>query len=302
MPFNNGTFSKLYDWIGNKTDIPRKRGDRLNQEFENFSDGLTEVQTQIDAKAATSQVREKLTANRTYYVRTDGSDSNDGLSNTSGGAFLTIGKAVSVMQELDAGIYNVTISVADGTYAENVTVNGPLIGTGTFKIQGNTTTPANVVVNRIWAQNGAIITVDGFRLTSTSGLRALNNGTKLTIDNVSLSGAVAMSAEVGGLIHGVNADINIESTVSTSIAQATNGVIDLFGASITVDGNAWSAAGAFYVISVSYVRLQGVTFTGSATGKRYAVSQNSVLHTAGGGASFIPGDVAGTTASGGQYT
>jgi hypothetical protein len=62
-------------------------------------------------------VREQLTSNRTYYVRTDGSDSNDGLTDSSGGAFLTIQHAVDVVSGLDHSIYKSTIYVRNGTYA-----------------------------------------------------------------------------------------------------------------------------------------------------------------------------------------
>ena len=68
------------------------------------------------AARANLGVREQLTANRTYYVRTDGSDGNNGLANSSGGAFLTIQKAIDTVAALDLSIYNVTVQVADGTY------------------------------------------------------------------------------------------------------------------------------------------------------------------------------------------
>ena len=94
-------------------------------------------------------VRELLAANRTYYVRTDGSDGNTGLANTAGGAFLTIQKAISIVAALDISIYDVTINVADGTYTAGIAITGPWIGTGsTLTITGNTTTPANCVISR----------------------------------------------------------------------------------------------------------------------------------------------------------
>jgi len=128
--------------------------------------------------------REVLTANRTYYVRTDGSDSHDGLANTSAGAFLTLQAAIDVVTRLDLNGYNVTIQVADGTYAAGVVVAGPFTGGGMVTVQGNASTPANVVIsctsqNCFQADDGAVVAVKDMQLaTATAGscLRASRGG------------------------------------------------------------------------------------------------------------------------------
>ncbi|QGQ95877.1 hypothetical protein EHS13_13825 [Paenibacillus psychroresistens] len=106
------------------------------------------------------------TSDMTYYVRTDGSNSNTGLGNTAGGAFLTIAKAVSMIPQILNHTY--TISIAAGTYAETVNITG-LSGSGNLVITAATVINVNNVKTtsvgvrlQLNSINAATTTLDGF--------------------------------------------------------------------------------------------------------------------------------------------
>lgn len=106
------------------------------------------------------------TADVTYYVRTDGSDSNNGLSNTAGGAFKTIGKAVSMLPQIIN--HEVTINVAAGTYAETVSLFG-FSGKGVLYLNGDTSVSTSRQIQGINLQNVALFTgITGFSCTLTT--------------------------------------------------------------------------------------------------------------------------------------
>lgn len=94
---------------------------------------------------------------QTYYVRTDGNDSNDGSANDSGHAWLTIQKAATTMVAGD------TVNVAAGTYAEHVTTaaNGAAGSPIVFDATGE-------VICRGFTINHTHITVDGFTVADYS--------------------------------------------------------------------------------------------------------------------------------------
>jgi hypothetical protein len=81
---------------------------------------------------------EVLTANRTYYVRTDGSDSNTGLVDSAGGAFLTAAKANAVVATIDKSGYNILVKFGAGTWNETLTLSEG-IGDGSVEWKGTLT-------------------------------------------------------------------------------------------------------------------------------------------------------------------
>lgn len=257
--------------------------------------------------------REVLTANRTYYVRTDGSDSNNGLANTSGGAFLTLQKAYDVAAGLDLSIYDVVIQVGNGTYTAGVSCNKPFVGKGNVTFRGDTATPSNVFINPtagdcFYAENGASIRVEGFKVAgNTSAARCLN---AFNLAVIVITGNMEFAASAAGSIHvqAVRGAIVTSQSSYTISGGATNHWGAGTGGSINANGAyTYTLTGtpAFTTFAnasrVASISCHGVTFSGSATGTRYNAEGNGVIFTAGGGASFIPGNAAGTTATGGQY-
>ena len=259
--------------------------------------------------------REILTANRTYYVSTTGSDSADGL--TVGTPFLTIQHAIDIAAGLDQSVYDITIQLADGTYNENVILKTAL-GAGHMYLAGNSTTPTNVVINSTSYLNANGVSVcvqtDGnprwsisdFKITSSAGgaivaLRADNTLVSYSGVNFGTGFTTLIVAALAGSIQALGAWV-VSGGGYAAIRTTQNGVF-VTAVSCTVTGTP-AFTGAFVVSGQGGVvyAAGSASYSGAATGKRYIANDLGFISSNGGGASFYPGNVAGTTATGGVYS
>jgi hypothetical protein len=249
--------------------------------------------------------RDVLAANRTYYVRSDGSDGNDGLSNSSGGAFLTIQKAINVVAALDLNGKAVTIQVGSGTYSAGVSVSTAFVG-GVPLLQGDAATPGNVVIsvtgNAIHVSNGAELSVGGFKLmtaTAGNGLNTTGAG-RINVVGKMEFGACAtahMHSSYAGQI-AVSADYAISGgALYHWWSETAGGSIAVIGRTVTLSGTPAFTAFANATIVAQIVAVSN-TYSGTATGSRYSATLNGVILSAG---ATLPGNAAGATATGGQY-
>lgn len=274
------------------------------------STGISGLGTGV-ATALASGVREKLTANRTYYVRTDGSDSNNGLANTSGGAFLTIQKAIDTAVALDLATYSVTINVADGTYTGAVVLKA-YVGVGPIYITGNTGSPANVVISTTSAdavsgtQCGAW-QLAGMKLqTTTAGQCVIVSGGAST---VTLNGVYFGACAGSHIIAQYNSTVNVIASYTISGNAGGQHYYCLLGGRMVVTAGitvtlTGTPSFSIFTSAESTASWAGLpTFSGSASAGtyRYSASLNGVINAYGSGASYFPGGVAGVTATGGQY-
>ena len=276
-----------------------------------------------DADAATARAtlglasvpREVLTANRTYYVRTDGSDSNNGLANTSGGAFLTIQKAINVAVALDLSIYDVTIQIGAGTYSSVGNELKSIVGAGKIIIVGDETTPANVTVTQTGSPTNSqgcfyafgvqgVYSLRGMKLTSATtpgyGIN-ISGGSRVEYQNMNFGAITTYHVRA---VDGATLEVTGNYTISGGAVGhvvASSSIVRCQSRTITLSGTPAFSGQFANATAVGYYIASGLTFSGSATGPRYSATLNGVVNTVGGGASYFPGDSAGSTATGGQY-
>ncbi|MEK8209566.1 hypothetical protein NST41_28610 [Paenibacillus sp. FSL L8-0696] len=138
-----------------------------NAEF-GYLDGVTSgIQGQLNGKAPLVTTPQQTTADITYYVRTDGNDNNTGLVNTAGGAFRTITKAVTMIPQIVN--HTIVINIANGTYAETVSVYG-LGGSGSVAFNPSTgaINDSLMINDMIVARCSIPILIRGIKAISTS--------------------------------------------------------------------------------------------------------------------------------------
>lgn len=255
--------------------------------------------------------REVLTANRTYYVRTDGSDSNTGLANTSGGAFLTMQKAADVAYSLDFNDYTVTLKYGnDGTRTSGVTLAGLVPGqTSAIIIEGNTGNFSGVVIsttsaNAITATDKAWVHVKALKVQTTTG-------------GVGLIASDGARLETTNIVFGACATYQFNTTYSAHLTF--HGSYEIAGGAVghghitTESGITWEtgtitltgtpAFSSFFLGMSSNANgeFQSVTFSGSATGPKALIHDGATLYAAGQSLDYLPGDSPMRVYGGGQY-
>jgi hypothetical protein len=256
--------------------------------------------------AAAGNARTRLTADTTFYVRTDGSDSNTGLVNNAGGAWLTLQHAAdTIIANYDLAGYSATIQMGDGTYV-GATIIGACVGQDSpLIINGNAGTPANVTFSSsIGAQDNAVIQVQNLRFTSSgNGIDAGFYGMIYIGVGVvfhTCAGA-QISAQGGNVLIYENYSITGGAQFHYSAIQGGCILIDVT-VTITLTGTPAFAAVTARAGTTAKIIFSGgaATFTGAATGQRYSATDLALISGTS-GASYIPGNSAGTTGTGGIY-
>jgi len=250
-------------------------------------------------------IREKLTANRTYYVSTAGSDSNDGL--TAGAPLATLNKARDIILGLDLNGFTVTVQhAASQTATAGISWSVPPLGGNVILDMGGSTlhVTAGICVQVSCAMTLLVQNVTLQNSTSGGVLFANVPGAVISVGSGVIFAASAryhLRAYGGGLIQ-MLANYSITGSAQAHAQCQIDGIIIFDSRTITLTGTPNFSSQTLYADSGGIMSLFSVTFSGSsATGTRYNVSTNAVINTYGGGASFVPGNAAGSSASGGQY-
>ncbi len=273
------------------------------------------IDTETDHQLPVSRISgifQPLTANTTYYVDASaGNDSNNGL--TAGTAWQTLQHAVDfIVSNVDLAGYIALISCT-GTFTAGVITTKAWRGGSASSVIFSfaPSTEVNVISSSCFFCSGEGA---GFSVNTPSGTEVICTATGAGVNE----GSVIIASRDTVIYQ----NINFGACSQAHIVASNNGIATCVG-SYTVSGSAsqhqlgnlrgeisYTQPGTQVTLtgtpaftqwielgdqSLAIVPHTAVAFIGSgATGSRYTVLDTSVIDTQGGGATFFPGNAAGT--------
>jgi hypothetical protein len=195
---------------------------------------------------------------------------------------------------------------ADGTYTGDLSANQPWTGGGNATFQGNLATPQTSSLARpasAFAVNSplpGVLTIKDMKLQTTTTDSCINANAPPQINFGNLNFGARAEHQILAQSSGANVTSISNYTISGGTAThcvATSGAqITDQGRTITITGSpsqlfAYASRTGNKVVNVN-------TFSGTATGFRYAADMNGTNNPE---ATYLPGSVAEAAATGGQY-
>jgi hypothetical protein len=278
-------------------------------------------------------LRTILTADTTYYVRTGGSDTTgDGSTNTDDKAFATPQGAYDWLEaNVDGGGYLIKIAMAAGTYTASshrrntvetgsetnvVMINANIPGAAAVIFEGDQTTPTNVIWNAagqmcIWIAGGdGIFRFEGIAFrdlsvgASSRGMFCQASGANISFDDVDWGTFGTSHMHIyGPNILKLFGDYTISGGANRHIwLEGGCAAADLETHTVTLTGTpafgTEATSGAFIMVEKNSSLFDlDVTYTGSATGRRFWISDFATIDTADTNEidlnGYYPGDVNG---------
>ncbi len=260
--------------------------------------------------------RWRLAAGMTVHVDpANGNNANDGLAAGAGGALATFAAARDlVCRNFDFAGQTVTIKYPDGTHTVPIVfgVASNWVGGGQLRIEGNSATPANCVLSvtnahgiEVTGAKSGRVAVRGLKVTTTGvghGLLAVH-GAKLFVEGDFEFGACAYShcsSQFGASVS-MDGNYRISGGATIHLEADLNSSINSAGRTVTLTNTPNFTNSFARALQLSLIYCAAMTFSGAATGARYYAGTNGVIETQGAGATYLPGNAAGSVASGGQY-
>lgn len=245
-------------------------------------------------------------SNTVIYTSTTGNDSNDGL--ISGSPKALIQTSIDfIINDTDQGNGTGTVSLADGTYDQRFQLVSDVVGgnqvivTGSASVNIAPTTGGTAIV---YIKDKGILTLNNMNLSSATAAFAIQAEQYAICDLNGVNvGAMTIGSHFCATGQGrlnILSNYNITGGAVAHLFGDDGGIIKSANNVATLSGTPAFTYFSLFEDGAIY-KSQSNTYSGGATGQRYLAQLNGVINTNGGGANYFPGNVAGATATGGQY-